>query len=346
VFTLRTVEDALAIKNWIAAKQPRHAVIIGGGYIGLEMAEAFSAHGMQVAIVEARPQILPTIDKDMAAFIQAELEAQNVTLYLGKKVTGLEGDETVRQIAALAAAQIHGGDAAQLARAAMQGARVRAVLVDGVPIPAEIVIVGTGTKPAVGVAKAAGIKLGESGAISVDQRQQTNFYNIFAAGGATEVYHRVAGQPVLIPLATTASKQGRVAGTNAAGGSARFPGIVGTAVVKMFELAIAQTGLTESYACYYGFKAESTLVSSTAKAHYMPGDAPIHLKLVYESGSRRLLGAQIIGQASVAKRIDVLAAALRGGWTTHDLAELDLSYAPPFSPVWDPILVAANLASK
>jgi NADPH-dependent 2,4-dienoyl-CoA reductase/sulfur reductase-like enzyme len=347
VFSLRTVEDALAIKNWLADKQPRHAVIIGGGYIGLEMAEAFSAHGMKVAIVEARPQILPTIDGDMAAFIQAELEAHNVALYLGQKVTGLEGDETLRQIIAMTAARVNGGDAALMAQTAVRGARVRAVRVDGVSIPAEIVIVGTGTKPAVEIARAAGITLGEFGAIRVDPRQQTNRYNIYAAGGAAEAHHLVTGQPVLIPLATTASKQGRVAGTNAAGGSARFPGIVGTAVVKMFDLAIAQTGLTESYACYYGFKTESTLVSSTAKAHYMPGgETPIHLKLVYESGTRRLLGAQIIGPDSTAKRIDVLAAALRGGWTTHDLAELDLSYAPPFSSVWDPMLVAANIASK
>jgi len=346
VFTLRNVEDALAIKNWIAEKNPQHAVIIGGGYIGLEMAEAFTAHGLAVTIIEAQPQVLPPLDADMAAHIEAELKANNVQLYLGHKVSALEGDESLRRIIALTTAKLHHQDAAAMVQAAVRTARVRTVIAGDIAIPAELVIIGTGTKPAVEIAAAAGIKLGESGAVAVDNRQQTNIPGIFAAGGACEVFHLVAGKPVLLPLAPTASKQGRVAGTNAAGGSAHFSGVVGTAVVKMFDLQIAQTGLTEKYARYLGFDTECVVISTTARAEYMPGHFPIHIKLVYQKGSQRLLGAQIVGKDGVAKRIDVIAAALRAGWTTRDLAELDLSYAPPFSSVWDPILVAANVANK
>ncbi|MCB0178836.1 MAG: FAD-dependent oxidoreductase [Anaerolineae bacterium] len=346
VFTLRTVEDALAIKCWIKEKQPQNAVIIGGGYIGLEMAEAFSAHGIRVTIVEAQSQILPTIDADMAVHIEQELRAHNIELYLGHKVKSLDGDAPLRRVIALTAAKVNGHDAASMVQAATRQARVRAVLTSGAGFPAEMVIVGTGTKPAVEFARAAGVEIGLFGAIRVNNRQQTNVPDIYAAGAASEVYHRVAGQSILLPLATTASKQGRVAGTNAAGGRAHFSGIVGTAVVKMFDLQIAQTGLTEKYAKYFGFDARSATISATAHAHYMPGNTPIHVKLVYETTTQRLLGAQIIGKEGVAKRIDVIAAALHSGLTVYDLAELDLSYAPPFAPVWDPILVAANVASK
>ncbi|MCG3209760.1 MAG: Coenzyme A disulfide reductase [Anaerolineae bacterium] len=346
VFTLRTVEDALAIKNWIADKQPQRAVIIGGGYIGLELAEAFRAHGLAVTIIEAQPQILPTIDAEMAVHIEAELKAHDVELYLGHKVTALEGDESLRRIIGLTAAKLNRQDAAGAVAAATRTARVRAVVAGGAAIPAELVIIGTGTRPAIGFAAAAGIKLGESGAIAVDNRQQTNIPGIFAVGGACEAFHLVAGRPVLLPLAPTASKQGRVAGSNAAGGSARFAGMVGTAAVKVFDLHVAQTGLTEKYARYLGFEPDHAIINATGRAHYMPGESPISVKLVFEKGSQRLLGAQIVGRDGVAKRIDVLAAALRAGWTTYDLAELDLSYAPPFSSVWDPILVAANVANR
>ena len=346
IFSLRTVEDALAIKCWLQEKQPQNAVIIGGGYIGLEMAEAFSAYGIKVTIVEAQPQILPTIDADMAVYIEEELRARGVELYLGHKVKALDGDAPLRRVIALTAAKVNGHDAAAFVKTATSQARVRSVLTSGAGFPAEMVIIGTGTKPAVDVAQAAGVEIGPFRAIRVNSRQQTNIPNIYAAGAASEVYHLVAEQPVLLPLATTASKQGRVAGTNAAGGSDHFSGVVGTAVVKMFDLHIAQTGLTAKYAQYFGFDVECATISATAHAHYMPNNSPIHVKLVYEKRTHRLLGAQIIGKEGVAKRIDIIATALHAGWTTFDLAKLDLSYAPPFAPVWDPILVAANVASK
>ena len=224
--------------------------------------------------------------------------------------------------------------------------RVRAVEAGGQHFPAEIVIVSVGVQPGVALARGAGIVLGSTGAVAVDDRQRTNISGIWAAGDVAEARHLVTGRPAYIPLGTTANKQGRVAGTNAAGGEAVFGGIVGTNVVKVFDLQAAQTGLSERRARAEGFAVETVSVTANARAHYMPEHPPIHVKLIYERGSQRLLGAQMVGVEGVAKRIDVAAAALHAGWTTEDLAGLDLAYAPPFAPVWDPILVAANQANR
>ncbi|MFQ3661237.1 MAG: FAD-dependent oxidoreductase [Chloroflexaceae bacterium] len=317
IFTLRTVEDALAIQRWIVEHRPTRGVIIGGGYIGLEMAEALDAHGIQLTLVERLPQVLPNLDAEMASHVQAELERQGVELRLDQPVEGFGGDE-----------------------------RVREVVAGGQRIPAEIVILAVGVKPNVELARTAGIALGPTGAVAVDDHQRTNLPAIWAAGDVAEALHRVTGRPAWVPLGTTANKQGRVAGENVAGGDARFAGIVGTAVVKVFDLEAASSGLSEAKARIGGYHVESVSATASSRAHYMPGHQPIHVKLVYESGSRRLLGGQLVGIEGVAKRIDIIAAALHQGWTVDELAELDLSYAPPFSPVWDPILVAANLARR
>lgn len=317
IFTLRTVEDALAIQQWIREHRPTRGVIIGGGYIGLEMAEALDAHGIQLTVVERLPQVLPNLDPEMASHVQAELARQSVEVRLDQPVEGFGGDE-----------------------------RVREVVAGGQRIPAEIVILAVGVKPNVELARAAGIALGPTGAVAVDDHQRTNLPGIWAAGDVAEALHRVTGRPAWVPLGTTANKQGRVAGENVAGGDARFPGIVGTAVVKVFDLEAASSGLSEARARVGGYEVETVSATANSRAHYMPGHQPIHVKLVYESGSRRLLGGQLVGVEGVAKRIDIIAAALHQGWTVDELAELDLSYAPPFAPVWDPILVAANLARR
>jgi NADPH-dependent 2,4-dienoyl-CoA reductase/sulfur reductase-like enzyme len=296
--------------------KPARAVIVGGGYIGLEMAEALAAHNLAVTVVELAEQLMPTIDPEMAEHIQVELKRQGVAVQLGQAVEGFQGEE-----------------------------RVQRVVVGGQELPAELVIFSVGVKSNNRLAKAAGIALGPTGAVAVDARQQTNLPGIWAAGDVAEARHRVTGKAAHIPLGTTASKQGRVAGTNIGGGQATFAGIVGTAAVKVFDLHIALTGLSEQQAKDEGFDAASTTIKSSAQADYMPGKKPIHVKLVYEKGSQRLLGGQIVGVAGVAKRIDVIAAALQAGWTTYDLAELDMSYAPPFAPVWAPILLAANVAN-
>ena len=317
VFTLRTVEDALAIRGWIEERRPARGAIIGGGYIGLEMAEALAAHGIALTLVERLPQVLPNLDPELANHVQAELTRQGVDVRLDQPVEGLAGDERVREVAA-----------------------------GGQRIPAEIVILAMGVRPGVELARAAGIALGPTGAVAVDDHQRTNLAHVWAAGDVAEAHHRVTGKPAWVPLGTTANKQGRVAGENLAGGDARFAGIVGTAVVKVFEMEAASSGLSEARARAEGYSVQTVSATANSRAHYMPGHQPIHVKLVYETGSRRLLGGQLVGREGVAKRVDTIAAALHQGWTVDELAELDLSYAPPFAPVWDPILVAANLARR
>ncbi len=317
VFTLRTVEDGLAIKDWIEKKHPWQAVVVGGGYIGLEMAEALAANGMYVDVVEMLPQVLPYIDADMAALVQEELTRHGVTVHLNSPVRAFQGDGQVEQVLA--------------------GDKI---------LSADLVLFSIGAKPNIPLAKKAGVAIGETGAIAVDRQQRTNVPHIWAAGDVAEAWHHVLNKPAYIPLGTTANKQGRVAGTNIAGGNATFAGVVGTAVVKVFDLEVARTGLSEREAKEAGFDAASVTIKAPARAHYMPTHPPIHVKLVFEKHSKKLLGGQMIGVEGVAKRIDVIAAALFAGWTVYDLAKLDLSYAPPFAPVWDPILVAANVASK
>ncbi len=317
VFTLRTVEDALAIRSWIEERRPSRGAIIGGGYIGLEMAEALAAHGIALTLVERLPQVLPNLDPELANHVQTELTRQGVDVRLDQPVEGLTGDERVREVAA-----------------------------GGQRTPAEIVILAMGVRPGVELARAAGIALGPTGAVAVDDHQRTNLAHVWAAGDVAEAHHRVTGKPAWVPLGTTANKQGRVAGENLAGGDARFAGIVGTAVVKVFDMEAASSGLSEARARAEGYSVQTVSATANSRAHYMPGHQPIHVKLVYEADSRRLLGGQLVGREGVAKRVDTIAAALHQGWTVDELAELDLSYAPPFSPVWDPILVAANLARR
>ena len=317
IFTLRTPEDAIAVRRWIDEAQPRRGVVVGGGYIGLEMAEALAAHGIQVTLLEMLPQVMPNMDADMAAHVQEELERQSVNLQLEHPVEAFEGN-----------------------------GRVREVLAGGERFPADMVIFSVGVRPNVTLARKAGIALGPTGAVAVDDHQRTNVPNVWAAGDVAEARHLVTNKPAYIPLGTTANKQGRVAGTNAAGGDAAFAGVVGTAVVKVFDLHAARTGLSEREAQAEGFDVASVTIKSSSRAHYMPGHQPVHVKLIFEKGSHRILGAQMVGREGIAKRIDVIAAALHAGWTTYDLAKLDLSYAPPFAPVWDPILVAANVANR
>ncbi|WP_322495728.1 FAD-dependent oxidoreductase [Chloroflexus sp.] len=317
VFALRSVEEALAIKAWLAEQRPRTGVIIGGGYIGLEMAEALAAHGVTLTLVERLPQVLPSFDPDFTAQVTDELRRQQVDLRVGQPVQSIFGDE-----------------------------RVRGVVVDGETIPAEIVILAAGVRPSAALAQAAGIALGPTGAVAVDDRQRTNLPHVWAAGDVAEALHRVTGKPAWIPLGTTANKQGRVAGENLAGGDARFGGIVGTTVVKVFDLEAAISGLSLARAQAEGFNATAVSATAYSRAHYMPGHQPITVSLVFDQTSRRLLGGQLVGREGVAKRIDTVAAALQAGWTVDEFAELDLSYAPPFAPVWDPLLVAANLARR
>ncbi|MFZ5824939.1 MAG: FAD-dependent oxidoreductase [Bacillota bacterium] len=318
VFTLRTLEDGVAILDYLSERQPRKAVIVGGGYIGLEMAEAFRARGLEVAVVEMLPQVMATLDPDMAALVAESLQRNGVALYTGEAVTGLEGDA--------------GG--------------VRRVHTTGRTLEADLVLLAGGVKPNVTLAAEAGLRLGPTGAVAVNERLETGLPDIWAAGDVAEVNHLVTGAPAYIPLGTTANKQGRVAGENAAGGRASFGGVVGTAVAKVFDLEVARTGLTLAEAERAGFDPVTATVKQHSRAHYYPGGAKMSARLIIDRPSGRLLGAQMVGTDGVSKRIDVPAAALHAGWTVEDLYGLDLSYAPPFAPVWDPVLMAAREGLK
>lgn len=352
VFTLRTVEDAIAIRRWLEEKKPKRGVVVGAGYIGMEMAEALRAHDVDVTIVDMASQVMSTLDADMAELVRAEMDAQDVKICLQQPVQSFVGPAQVEDVVRQVTNRVqqgtghfdrlsdHGIDKLS------DGLRVREVVTQDHVFPADIVIFGIGSRPNVAIAEAAGMRIGLTGAIAVDVEQRTSIPDVWAAGAVAEVFHLPLQTHTYIPLATTANKQGRVAGTNAAGGSAKFGGVVGTAVVKTFDLTIASTGLNEKYAAMHGLETDSVMIKASSRAHYMPGSEPIHVKLVYEKSSQRVLGAQMIGKDGVAKRIDVVAAGLKNAWTLKDFAGLDLAYAPPFAPVWDPILVAANVALK
>lgn len=346
IFSLRSVEDALAIKTWLAAMQPRHAVIIGGSYAGLEMAEALKVYGIETTIIEKQAHILSNLDLDISAQVQAGLLANSVALRLESKVTSFIGEKLVNDITVRVASALQRAATQEnsLSMRSIAPLRVREVILENETLPADMVILSAGGQPNVALAIQAGLALGPTGAIVVDNQQRTSIEHIWAAGGVSEVYHRLLKGPVFMPTALNANKQGRVAGTNAAGGQATFAGTFGASVVKIFDQTLAHTGLTEIQARQCGLDAHSVAITGWSRAAYMPQSAPIHLKLVFERGSQRVLGAQMLGHDGVAKRIDVVTAALQAGWTLQNLAELDTTYSPAEAPVWEPLLVAASVA--
>ena len=320
VHGIQTLTDAVALERQLGSESPRRAVVIGGGYIGLEMAEALLHRGLTVTIVDAGPQPMRTLDPDMGALVAAALREVGVTLYLGERVTGFGTSA---------------GDG-----------RIEAVQTSARSIPADLVVLGMGNRPDSVLAAAAGIPVGETGGIRTDRQMRTSVDGVWAAGDAVETFHLISGRPVAIALGTHANKQGRVAGINLGGGYATFPGVVGTAVSKICDYEIARTGLTEAEAAEAGFATESVIVESTTRAGYYPGATSMKTKLIAERRTGRLLGAQIIGKEGAAKRIDGLAVALWNRMTVEEMSGLDLSYAPPFSPVWDPVLIAARKAAE
>ncbi len=317
VFGVQTLDDGVALRSHVARRTPRRAVIVGGGYIGLEMAEAFCALGLETHMVDGGPQPLSRLDPDMGALVAEALREFGTVLHLGQEVVGFETDGE--------------GD-------------VTGVVTGDGTIPADVVVLGLGVAPNTALAEAAGIAVGPSGAIAVDPRMRTSHAGIWAAGDCAEKRHRVSGRPVAVALGTHANKEGRVAGINLGGGDATFPGVIGTAAVKVGSLEVARTGLHEAEAAEARFRAESVVSEATTRAGYYPGTGKITTKLVVEQGTGRLLGAQIVGREGAAKRIDALAVAVWNGMTVDELLGVDLSYAPPYSPVWDPVLTAARRA--
>lgn len=316
IFGVQWLDHGVAIRKAVEEDEPRRAVVVGAGYIGLEMAEAFKVKGMDVAIVEAAAQPMSTLDEDMGALVAQGVREMGIELYVGEEVKGFET-----------------GDG-----------HVSGVVTDARTLPADIVVMGLGVRPNVELAGGAGIPLGTSGGIRVDRRMRTPAEGVWAAGDCAEKFHRVSRRSVTIALGTHANKEGRVAGINIGGGYETFPGVVGTAVSKVCAVEVGRTGLKEQEAAEAGFEYMSVVVESTTRAGYYPETQPIKVKLTAEKQSGDLLGAQIVGQEGAAKRIDVLATALWNEMSVEDMLNMDLSYAPPFSPVWDSVLIAARKA--
>jgi len=319
VFTCNDLASAVRLRAFLEREKPRKAVIAGSGYIGLEVADALVSRGLEVTILERSETALDGVDFELIAEIERVLASHGITL---KKKS------PVSQIA---------GPTGGLATSVLHGLAGR--------VPADLVILSTGIRPRTELAESAEIALGRTGAIAVDDAMRTNAHSIFAAGDCTEVQHIVTGAPSYFPLGTTANKQGRVAGENAAGGRARFPGIVGTLVTKVFELEIAKTGLSLAQAKESGFTPQCVAITSISKAKYF-GGKPLLVKLIWDQPTSLLLGCQMAGEDGAAKRIDVAAMALHARMRVTDMVNLDLGYAPPFAPVWEPILIAAHEAMK
>lgn len=311
VYGVQTLEDAAHLLEAIKAGHSDKVVVVGGGYIGLELAEAFVKRQASVTVIEQRDEVMGTLDPDMGALVGAAMRQHGITLHTGEAVTAIDGE---------------------------------AVLTAHRSLPADVVILGLGVEPNAGLAADAGLALGVKGSVAVDRRQQTSVEGIWAAGDCCQSRSIVTGEAVYVALGTVANKQARVAGINMAGGYATFAGVVGTAITKLCSLEIGRTGLNEREARQANFEYVVAKVESTTRAGYYPGAAPITVKLLVERETGRLLGGQVVGHEGTAKRIDVLATAITAGMTAEDLVYLDLSYAPPFSPLWDPVQQAARRA--
>ena len=318
VFSLRTVEDTLRIHDYVRREKPQSAVLVGGGYIGIEVAENLRELGLDVTIVQRPKQLMNTLDYDMATFVHAKLREKGIRLELGRSVSGFE--ERNGQILTL----IDGQD----------------------PLPADLVLLAIGVTPDSGLAKQAGLALGIKGSIVVNDRMETSVPDIYAVGDAVQVKHAVTGQDTLIALAGPANKQGRIAADNICGLDSRYRGSQGSSIIKVFDLTVASTGLTEKAAASAGIDADCVVLSPGSHASYYPGARPMTMKVVFEKQTFRLLGAQIAGGEGVDKRIDVLAVALHAGMRADELKGLDLAYAPPYSSAKDPVNMAGFMVEN
>lgn len=319
VHRLRTMGQMRAIQRDLDTRRPRRAVIVGAGYIGLEMAEALTRLGLDVTVVQRGPEVLPTLDADLGTLVHAELERHAVRVRTGTSVDGVEGSGSGPTVL------VHGPANAQ---------RIRT----------DLVIVAVGVRPSAALLVAAGAKTGPGGAIAVDEHMRTGLPDIYAAGDCATTRHRLLGETWL-PLGSTAHKQGRIAGENAAGGDATFAGILGTQVVKVFDRVAARTGLREAEAVKAGLRARSVSAAPDDHKAYYPGAHPLAIRLTGDAASGRLLGGQLVGTygAEVAKRADVLAAGIFAGLTVRQLSDLDLAYTPPLGAPWDALQAVAQL---
>ena len=318
IFTLRTVEDTMGIHAFIEQFKPKRAVIAGGGYIGIEMAENLRHLGLDVTIVQRPKQLLNTLDQDMASFVHAKMRAEGITLKLGSSVTGFESN----------------------------GSGLNVLLKDEAPISTDMVLMAVGVSPDTSLAKLAGLELGIKGSIVVNEHMETSLKDIYAVGDAVEVKHYITGDKALISLAGPANKQGRIAADNICGIQSVYRGTQGSSVIKLFDLTVATTGINEAAAVKAGLSYEKLVLSPASHAGYYPGGKIMTIKLLYEKESLRILGAQIVGGDGVDKRIDVIATSIRAGLKVTELQELELAYAPPYSSAKDPVNLAGFMADN
>ncbi|MFF0079537.1 FAD-dependent oxidoreductase [Streptomyces canus] len=319
VHGVQTLDDGQALIDTLAHTRGRTAVVVGAGYIGVEMAEALINRGYQVTVVNRGSEPMSTLDPDMGRLVHEAMEGLGITMVddaaVTKVLTGEDG-------------------------------RVRAVATENAEYPADVVVLGIGVRPETTLARAAGLPLGSHGGLLTDLAMRVRGHeNIWAGGDCVEVLDLVSGQERHIALGTHANKHGQVIGTGVGGGYATFPGVVGTAVSKVCDLEIARTGLREKDARRVGLQFVSVTIESTSRAGYYPGASPMTVKMLAERRTGRLLGVQIVGREGAGKRVDIAAVALTAGMTVEQMTALDLGYAPPFSPVWDPVLVAARKAA-
>ena len=308
VFTLHTLEDAERMRRFIREKRPRRAVVIGAGYIGVEAADALRRNGLRVTVLERSANVLLRDDPHFTAAVRKQLEKHGVELRCGVQASAIE-PESVAGVAC------------------------------------DLVVVSAGFKPNVEMATEAGIELGRTGAIRADDRMETNLHGVYAAGDCAETMHLVTGRPTWIPLGTTANKTGRVAGANAARNRERFAGVVGTSIVGIFGVGFATTGLSVEQARAEGFSPVAARIEAPVRPRYFPG-AQTTVELVADRATRRLMGGSVVGEEGAAGRINVIAAALQSRLRVDDFEQLDLAYSPPFAPVWDPLLIAAQQLIK
>lgn len=318
IFSLRNVTDAKRIKSFLEERRARRAVVVGAGLVSLEMCEAFRRLGLETTLVYRSDLPMHQLGRELAQQILDELESNDVAFAGNAKLEGFE-----RTSSGAIAVETSNG-----------------------PLQADLVLIGIGVVPEVDLASEAGIALGHTGAVAVNDRMQTNLPSVFAAGDCCESYHRISRRPVYAPLGDIANKHGRIAGANIGGQSLSFPGIVGSICFKLFGLEVASTGLTAEQAREAGLEATSATIRGVSRAHSFPEAGELRLRLVAETEGGRLLGAQAVGDHGVVSRINALATALTGGLSVEELAYLDLAYAPPFSGAWDPVHIAAQQLLK
>lgn len=320
VHGVQTLDDGEALIATLTATSGRRAVVVGAGYIGVEMAEALIRRGFEVTVVHRGDEPMSTLDPDMGALVRTALGGLDVEVVGRSEVTGI--------------------------RTGADG-RARAVMAGSAEYPADVVVLGIGVAPETTLARAAGLPIGEHGGLLTDTALRVRGYeNIWAGGDCVEVLDLVSGMRRHIPLGTHANKHGQIIGANIGGGYATFPGVVGTAVSKVCDLEVARTGLREKDARAAGLRYVTATIESTSRAGYYPDAAPMTVKMLAERLTGRLLGVQIVGREGAGKRVDIAAVALTAGMTVAQMTTLDLGYAPPFSPVWDPVLVAARKAVR